>query len=180
MLTILVADDEKSMLEFFEIMLGREGYEVVCAQSAERAMDIIGERALDMVITDINMPKAGGMAVLKRSMEVSPNTPVIMITAFASTDTAVSAMKIGAYDYITKPFNVEEIKLVIAKALERGRDKSELKRLQAEVARPYRMGEMLGKSEPMKNIFRMIMKVADSRSSGRRGSLPYICKGGLC
>ncbi len=93
MLTILVADDEKSMQEFLEIMLSREGYEVITSSTAEEAMEMIGSRSIDLVITDINMPKASGMAVLKRSMEMNADTPVIMITAFGSADTAVEAMK---------------------------------------------------------------------------------------
>ncbi|MDH5636908.1 MAG: response regulator, partial [Nitrospinota bacterium] len=113
MLTVLVADDEKSMQEFLEVLLVREGYQVTLASTSEEAIEKIERRGIDLVITDINMPKATGMAVLKRSMEIDPDIPVIMITAFASTDTAVEAMKIGAYDYITKPFKVDEIRLVI-------------------------------------------------------------------
>lgn len=166
MLTILVADDEKSMREFLEIMLTREGYEVVTASTAEEAIESISSRSIDLVISDINMPKASGMAVLKSSMETDSNTPVIMITAFAAADTAVKAMKMGAYDYITKPFNVDEIKLVVAKALERRKDKEELGRLKAEVAKSYGVGgDILGKSEPMRQIFRMIHKMAQSRST---------------
>ncbi|MGK7344199.1 MAG: sigma-54-dependent transcriptional regulator [Candidatus Nitrospinota bacterium M3_3B_026] len=165
MFTILVADDEKSMTEFLEIMLGKEGYEVITASSAEEAMKVIEGRGMDLVITDINMPEAGGMAVLRRSMEAAPDVPVIMITAFASTDTAVEAMKIGAYDYITKPFRIDEIKLTIAKALERRRDKEEIKRLKEEVSQTYGMGGLLGKSEKMKKLFELIRKVAGSRST---------------
>ncbi|MDH4185170.1 MAG: response regulator, partial [Nitrospinota bacterium] len=80
MLTVLVADDEKSMQEFFEVMLVREGYQVTLASTAEEAMEKLENRGVDLVITDINMPKATGMAVLKRSMEIDPDIPVIMIT----------------------------------------------------------------------------------------------------
>ena len=165
MLTVLVADDERSMQEFFEVMLVREGYQVSLASTSEEAIGKIERRGIDLVITDINMPKATGMAVLKRSMEVDPDVPVIMITAFATTDTAVEAMKIGAYDYITKPFRVDEIKLVIAKALERRTDKTELKRLKDEVSRTYSLGNIIGKSEHMQSLFRMIKKVAASNST---------------
>jgi two-component system response regulator PilR (NtrC family) len=165
MFTILVADDEKSMTEFLEIMLNRDGYEVITASSAEQAMDAIERRGIDLVITDINMPKAGGMAVLKRSIERDKDLPVIMITAFASTDTAVEAMKMGAYDYITKPFRLDEIKLTIAKALERRKDKAEIRRLKEETTRSYSAGDLLGKSEKMQGLFRLIRKVADSKST---------------
>ncbi len=166
MLTVLVADDERSMQEFLEIMLTKEGYEVLTASTSEEAIEMIDSRSIDLVITDINMPEVGGMAVLQHSMEEDADTPVIMITAFGAADTAVEAMKIGAYDYITKPFNVDEIKLVIAKALERRRDKEELRRLKGEVAKSYGLGaDMLGKSAPMTQLFGMINKVARSRST---------------
>lgn len=165
MFTILVADDEKSMTEFLEIMLNRDGYDVITASSAEEAMDAIESRGVDLVITDINMPKAGGMAVLKRSIERDADLPVIMITAFASTDTAVEAMKMGAYDYITKPFRLDEIKLTISKALERRKDKAEIRRLKEETTRSYSAGDLLGKSEKMQGLFRLIRKVADSKST---------------
>jgi len=165
MFTILVADDEKSMTEFLEIMLNREGYEVVTVSTAEQAMEAIETRELDLVISDINMPRAGGMAVLRRAMEKDPDLPVIMITAYASTDTAVEAMKIGAYDYITKPFKVDEIKLTIAKALERRKDKASLRRLQDELTQTYSIGGLLGKSEKMATLFKLIRKVASSRST---------------
>ncbi|MDH5639315.1 MAG: sigma-54 dependent transcriptional regulator [Nitrospinota bacterium] len=165
MLTVLVADDEKSMQEFFEVMLTREGYQVALASTAEEAIAKIEKLGIDLVITDINMPKSTGMAVLQKSTEVDPDVPVIMITAFASTDTAVEAMKLGAYDYITKPFRVDEIKLVIAKALERRVDKNELRRLKDEVSRSYSLGNIIGKSEKMQELFRMIRKVAASSST---------------
>jgi len=165
MLTVLVADDEKSMREFLEIMLSREGYDVVTTASAEEAIEVVTSRSIDLVITDINMPKATGMAVLKSSMESDPEVPVIMITAFASADTAVEAMKMGAYDYITKPFKVDEIKLVVSKALERRRDKEEIRRLKEEVVQSYSLGDLLGRSAQMVNIFRLIKKVAISNST---------------
>ena len=165
MFTILVADDEKSMTEFLEIMLNRDGYDVITASSAEEAMDAIEHRGVDLVITDINMPKAGGMAVLNRSIVRDKDLPVIMITAFASTDTAVEAMKMGAYDYITKPFRLDEIKLTISKALERRKDKAEIRRLKEETTRSYSAGDLLGKSEKMQGLFRLIRKVADSKST---------------
>lgn len=165
MLTVLVADDEQSMLEFFEIMLGREGYDVVTASTAEEAMEILSSRAIDLVISDISMPEAGGMAVLRKAMEKDAYMPVIMITAYSSTDTAVEAMKLGAYDYITKPFKVDKIKLIIAKALERRQDKEELRRLKDEVTKSYSLVDLLGKSDQMQALFRMINKVAPSNAT---------------
>ncbi len=165
MFTILVADDEKSLTEFLEILFSREGYEVVVAHSAEEAVQFLNSKDIDLVITDINMPVAGGMAVLKSSMAINKDVPVLMVTAFASTETAVEAMKIGAYDYITKPFQVDEIKLIVAKALEHRSDKAEIKRLKGELAEPYSIGAMLGKSEKMLKLFDLIRKVAKSKST---------------
>ncbi len=163
--TILVADDEKSMTEFLEIMLTREGYEVITTATAEGAIEQLEKGGIDLTITDINMPTAGGMAVMERAHTLDTELPVIMITAYASTENAVSAMKLGAYDYITKPFQVDEIKLTIAKALERRTDKAEIKRLKEEVTERYSFGGILGRSEKMLDLFRLIQKVADSRSS---------------
>ncbi len=165
MFKILVADDEKSMTEFLEIMLTREGYEVITANSAETAIAMLDNDEVDLVITDMNMPVAGGMAVLKHSTEKNPDVPVLIITAFASTDTAVQAIKTGAYDYITKPFQVDEIKLTIGKALERRSDKAELRRLKDELAQPYNIGDLMGKSEKMLALFSLIRKVASSKST---------------
>ncbi|MBI4829677.1 MAG: sigma-54-dependent Fis family transcriptional regulator [Nitrospinae bacterium] len=163
--TILVTDDEKSMREFLEIMLTREGHDVVCATTAEEAVETLNTRPVDLVISDIKMPLAGGLAVLARSMEKDPEVPVIMITAYASADTAVDAMKKGAYDYITKPFKIDEIKLIIAKALERRVDKEDLRRLKDEIEKSYTLGDLLGRSETMQELFKVIRKVAASRST---------------
>ncbi len=168
MLRILVADDERSMVEFLEIMLTREKYGVTTASSAEEAMTLLDEIDADLVITDLSMPKAGGMAVLERAKTIDPELPVIMITAFASAETAVEAMKKGAYDYITKPFKVDEIKLKVTKALERRSLKKQVISLKRQVENGVdtdRLEKLLGRSMPMRALFKMIRKVADSRST---------------
>jgi two-component system response regulator PilR (NtrC family) len=114
---ILVVDDEPSMREFLEIMLEKEGYEVVTASHGLEALKQCEETPFDLVITDIKMPKVNGMEVLHRIKDVNPNAKVIMITAFANMEGAIESMKEGAYDYITKPFNIEDIKLAIENAL---------------------------------------------------------------
>src|SRR3990172_8642819 len=116
---ILVVDDEKGMRDFLSIMLKKEGYGVVTAENGAAALKAVQDEIFDLVITDVKMPELDGIAVLKAVKEVSPETIVIMVTAFATTETAVEAMKLGAYDYITKPFKVDEIKLIIQKALEK-------------------------------------------------------------
>ena len=116
---ILVVDDERSMQEFLEIFLCREGFDVTTAGDVDAALVAIDSDDYDLVITDIQMPGRSGLDLLREIRERAPETVVLMITAFASTDTAIAAMKEGAYDYITKPFKVEEIRLVIEKALEK-------------------------------------------------------------
>jgi two-component system, NtrC family, response regulator PilR len=114
---ILVVDDEKSMRDFLTIMLKKEGYGIVAAESGRDALAAVQGEIFDLVITDVKMPEVDGIEVLKAVKEISPETVVLVITAFATTETAVEAMKLGAYDYIIKPFKVDEIKLIIQKAL---------------------------------------------------------------
>ena len=116
---ILVVDDEQSMREFLDIMLKKEGYKVSLASNGDEVLKHIDKDIFDLVLLDIRMPKMDGIAVLKKIKSTSPETVVIMITAYASADTAIKAMKEGAYDYITKPFKVDEIKLIIKNALEK-------------------------------------------------------------
>ncbi|MBI1823658.1 MAG: sigma-54-dependent Fis family transcriptional regulator, partial [Nitrospirae bacterium] len=108
MAKILIVDDEKSMREFLGIVLSNEGYAVTTASDGEEAIQQIGKDIFDLVITDIKMPKMSGLDVLKGVKEVSPDTLVLMITAFATTETAIEAMKQGAYNYLIKPFKIDE------------------------------------------------------------------------
>ena len=119
MSTLLIVDDEQSMRDFLAIMLKKEGYEVDTVEDGDEAIKAIEEDIYDLVITDIKMPGRSGLEVLHHVKQISPGTLVIVITAFSSTEDAVSAMKQGALDYITKPFEIEKIKLVIKNALER-------------------------------------------------------------
>ncbi len=164
--SILVVDDELSMREFLEILLRKEGYGVDTAKHGEEALASLDRHPYDLVICDIMMPRVDGMQVLRRVKEVSPETQVIMITAFASTESAVEAMKIGAYDYITKPFKVDEIKLVIAKALEKSRLVQENTLLRQELKSRYAFENLLvGSSRPMLELYEMIRQVASTRSN---------------
>ena len=104
---VLVVDDELSMRELLGIMLRKTGYDVTLADGGEAAVELLGTTAFDLVITDLRMRKVDGMAVLRTAKEQSPQTVVLVVTAYASTETAVEAMKLGAYDYITKPFKLD-------------------------------------------------------------------------
>jgi len=162
---VLVVDDELSMREFLEILLGREGYDVDTAANGEEAIRMVEDHGYDLVITDIQMPKGNGMEILGRARELDPDAMVIMITAYGSTEGAVEAMKMGAYDYITKPFQVDEIKLVVRKAIEKAHLVRENIRLRKEVESKYTFENLVGASEPMMALFEMIGNVASTRSN---------------
>ncbi len=108
---ILVVDDEKSIREILRIFLKNEGYSVSVASNGAVAIEDIKKDIFDLIITDMKMPKASGLDLLKSAKQVSPDTIVIIVTAFGNTDSAVEAMKLGAYDYIQKPFQMDEIRL---------------------------------------------------------------------
>ena len=111
---ILDIDDEKSLREFLTIMLENEGYEVVSADSGQKAVALIEKNVFDLVITDIRMRQSNGIDVLKVVKQVGPQTRVVMMSAYASAETAVEAMKIGAYDYISRPFKVDDLQIAEA------------------------------------------------------------------
>jgi len=159
--TILVVDDEPGMREFLEIMLQKDGYNVETAADGSEAIDKIEEKLFDLAIVDIQMPVLNGIEVLKKFNEKSPDTTVIMITAYASHETAIEAMKLGAYDYITKPFKIDEIKLVIKKALEKKKLERENTRLRKELETQYGFGNIIGRSPSIVKVFELIKRVAE-------------------
>jgi two-component system, NtrC family, response regulator PilR len=116
MASILIVDDERSMRDFLKILLEKEGHRVNTVESGDKALAFLGSQSVDVVVSDIRMPGMSGIELLEAAKRQSPELPIIMITAFASPDDAVLAMKNGAYDYITKPFNLDEIKAVITSA----------------------------------------------------------------
>ena len=162
---ILVVDDERSMREFLGIMLAKEGYGVTQCPDGETALRQVEEDIFDLVIMDIRMPKMDGIAVLERIKEITPETIVIMITAFASTDTAVRAMKKGAYDYITKPFKIDEIKLIIRNALEKKTLEKENILLKRLVETKFSFDNIIGQSPKMLAIYELMEKVAPTKTN---------------
>src|ERR671935_918025 len=143
---VLVVDDERSMRELLAIMLRQTGYDVTLADGGEAAIESLKTDVFDLVITDLRMRKVDGLAVLRAAKEHSPQTVVLMVTAYASTDTAVEAMKLGAYDYITKPFKLDEIKLTIGNALERKRLQDENQALRQQLRRERGFDNFVGRS----------------------------------
>ena len=146
MATILVVDDDKGMREFLDIMLTREGYDVSCARDAGEGLDRCRKQRFDLIITDLRMPKIDGIEFLKSVKDVSPESLVILITAYASGETAVRAMKEGAYDYIEKDFNIEEFTSTIRSALEsNGRMQDDAKFIR-DIENSVCFGEIIGKA----------------------------------
>ncbi len=162
---ILLVDDEKSMRDFLGIVLKKEGYYVSTASNGDEAIRAIQKEIYDLVITDIKMPKCGGLEVLKAVKESCPQAAVLMITAFASTETAVEAMKEGAYDYITKPFQIDEVKLIIRNAIEKKSLREENTRLRRELKEQSSFDRIVGRSEQMQKVLDLVQKVADSNSN---------------
>ncbi|HLB24923.1 MAG TPA: sigma-54 dependent transcriptional regulator [Nitrospirota bacterium] len=162
---ILIVDDEKGMREFLSIMLKKEGHDPVAVENGQRAVKLVKDDIFDLVITDVKMPKMGGMEVLKAVKEASPETVVIMITAYATAESAVEAMKEGAYDYIMKPFKVDEIKLVVKNALEKRKLREENVLLRREVEAGKGFQSFIGKSPAILKVFDLIARVADKTST---------------
>ncbi len=162
---VLVVDDELSMRELLEIFFLKEGHEVHTAEDGSAGVQRLLEDEYDLVITDLRMPGTHGMVVLERARELYPDTPVIVMTAYASTDTAIKAMKMGAHDYFTKPFKLDEVKVVIDKALERRALVLENRKLRQALDSRDRFGGIIGRSQRMKEVFGLIRRVARTRTN---------------
>ncbi len=154
MASVLIVDDERSMRDFLKILLEKEGHRVAVAENGPKALEFLDKQKVDVVVTDIRMPGMTGIELLEAIKGETPDLPVIMITAFASPDDAVSAMKNGAFDYITKPFNVDEIKSVIESAT--SKTQQTIKPQDLSTSFP----EIIGTSREMLKIFDMIQRVA--------------------
>jgi len=164
MYSILIADDEKNIRELLEIILKKEGFEVSLASTGAEAIALCKKKKFDIVLTDIRMPQGDGHVVLKKVKELHPDTIVIMITAYGSLESAIEAMKDGAFDYLSKPFDVEKAKSIIKNALEkRERDlKSRDKELAGEIDR---FDNIISRSPEMHKIFSLIPKAASAKSN---------------
>jgi two-component system response regulator PilR (NtrC family) len=162
---ILLVDDERSVREFLAIYLKRAGYRVETAASAADARAMMTAREFDVIITDLRMPDGTGLDVLQASKSLHPESQVIVVTAYATAETAIAAMKAGAYDYLLKPFKVDEVGLVVERALERRTLLRQNVALRAEIQGRYRLDRLLGKSAAMGRLYDMIRKIAPTRTS---------------
>ncbi len=163
---ILVVDDEKDICMALNILLTKEGYTVKEAYNGEQALERIRQENFDIVLTDIKMEKMDGFEVLKQAQQVSPESSVVMMTAFASVGSAVEAMRAGASDYITKPFINDEIRLTIRRILQGRELQMENQILRQELSqRPAAFKNIIGASEPMQKVFSIMEKVIPSKSN---------------
>lgn len=161
----MIVEDEQSMREFLCIMLGKEGYDAVGLSSGAKAIEYFKSNPVELVITDMNMPRMDGLELLKALKEISPDVIVIIITAYASVDTAIEAMKAGAYDYFTKPFNVDDIKIHLKRALEWKRLERENTILKKDFQSKYGFDNLIGTSRPMVEVYELIKSVAGTKTN---------------
>jgi two-component system response regulator PilR (NtrC family) len=162
---ILVVDDEPSMRDMLRIVLRRDGYDVSVAANGAEAIDFIGRERLDLLLSDIRMPDISGVDVLRAAKEANRDVIAFMMTAFASTDTAVEAMRLGAVDYFTKPFSMDELRLKVRQHLEALRLKRENVLLKRAFNASHQFSNIIGRSDVMLELFKMIETIARTNST---------------
>jgi two-component system response regulator PilR (NtrC family) len=162
---ILVADDERSIRELLAIVLRRDGYEVILAENGRTALTVLEQEPVDLLISDIKMPDMSGVEVLRAAKQVDQDILGIMITAFASTESAVEALRMGAYDYVSKPFDVDELKIIVRNALERRQLRQENLLLKRALQSSHQFSSIVGRSEAMLAVFKLIETVAPTNST---------------
>jgi two-component system response regulator AtoC len=172
--SLLVVDDDPVTLNLLKEVLTKEGYQVDTALGGEEAISRGMDHFFDLIITDVRMGDKDGMEVLRSFKKISPETAVIMITAFGSIETAIEAIREGAYDYISKPFKLDEIKFTIQRALEQRRLIQENKFYRQELMEKYQFKNVIGRTPQMLQVYKTIAKVADTKSTvllcGERGT----------
>jgi len=162
---ILVVDDERSMRELLAIVLRREGYEVLLAESGRAAIDLLERQPVDLLISDIKMPDVSGVEVLRAAKKIDQDILGIMITAFASTETAVEAMRLGACDYLSKPFDVDLLKMKVREKIDNRQLRQENVLLKRTLGLTHQFSNIIGRSEPMLAVFKMIETIARTNST---------------
>lgn len=158
--TVLLADDDESLRRVLEFQLAEAGYTVLTAANGADALELFVNNPVDCAITDMRMPGLSGLDLLARLKAVQPEAPVIVITAFGEIETAVAAMRAGAFDYITKPFNRDEILLTLEKSLEFSATKQENRRLRRLVGEQFKIENFVGDSPKMRQVLDLVERVA--------------------
>jgi DNA-binding NtrC family response regulator len=159
---ILVIDDEKLLRWSLDQNLSKEGYTVLTAEKGLEGLSIFKEELPDIILLDIHLPDVSGITVLEGIKEINKNALVIMITAFGDIQTAVKTIKLGAYDFLEKPFNMEKLKILVAKALETASLRREVTQFRTQLSSKYGFDSIIGQSEAMKKVFDLISKIAQS------------------
>jgi two-component system, NtrC family, response regulator AtoC len=161
---VLIVDDDKDMCGMLSVVLGKKGFEVSTRQSGADAFDLLQIEDFDVVVTDLNMKGMTGLQLCERVAQNRPDVPVVVITAFGSFETAVAAIRAGAYDFITKPFEVEALELTLTRAVQHRTLREEVKRLRRVVSEKQ-LGEILGQSSAMKKVYDLISRVSESEAT---------------
>jgi two-component system, NtrC family, response regulator PilR len=162
---ILVVDDEPSMREMLGIMLRKEGFEVLLAESRSMAAAVLARGPVAMLITDVKLPDGDGIEILRHVKAASPETIVIVMTAFGSTQTAVAALKLGARDYLIKPFDIDELRIVVRSALHERKLEEENLQLKTELRGQQGLDRIIGRSSAMQRVFELIRSIAPTSST---------------
>jgi DNA-binding NtrC family response regulator len=163
--TVLIVDDDAAMRQMLESLFREQGYAVDEADSVSSALERVRETEYDVILSDIKMPGRSGIELIGELRAIRPDTPVVLMTAFGSIDSAVESMRAGAFDYITKPFEPEAVLLTLERAIEHRALEEENRRLRRAVDQTSAFGDLIGESQSMREIFALIRKVAHGRSS---------------
>jgi nitrogen regulation protein NR(I) len=155
---VLIVDDEPNLRKILSAQLTRDGYDVLTAEDGEKGLEALREHHIDLVITDLKMPKVDGMALLREALREEPELPIVMITAHGTIDTAVEALKTGAFDYLTKPFDKDEVRQIVAKALKT----RELRGADATPGGPEARFGIIGQSPGITDLYAILERVADT------------------
>lgn len=162
---LLIVDDEKNIREGLQKALTLDGYDVMLASDGREALDRIEEGDIDLVITDLKMPRLSGEELMKDALENYPYLPIIILTGHGTIENAVEAMRNGAYDFITKPLNIDKLSLIVKRALENSSLKRQNRELLNQLKKKYSFENIIGKSAPMKKVFEIVELVAPSRAN---------------
>jgi two-component system response regulator PilR (NtrC family) len=165
MANILIVDDEQGMRQLLSLVFGRAGHKVRAAENGRRAVELLRESSADLIVSDVRMPDMGGIELLRAARELTPDVAVVMMTAFATVETAREAFKLGADDFIQKPFDVDELKLIVEKALELRQLKQEIQDWRKTQSERGRLDQIIGRSPRMQAVYQMIETVAAVQST---------------
>lgn len=158
----LIIDDDKAMLDLMKFQLDVEGFEVITADCGRKGLDFVEENSFDIILTDLNLPDIDGIEMVRRCKKVSPNTEIIMVTGFGSVEKAIEATKAGAFYYVEKPIEFEELLILIEKAVDRKKQSEEIKELRGKLSSRTSYEGVIGGSRAMQDIFEIIESVAES------------------